>query len=162
MRKGVGQAKDDFATVTCVLEFSVKNTWLTTIGEGSVSTMWHPVYAPVQTKHMRDEDYCGRQWDFPWNLGSSSRLVEGTVYNFVFDNCPQAIYVGSFFYAAFGHGIQENDVVSHAYFGSMQILRDLETIPAFETGYVRFARSPFLRDCLSGEVVGFDASICKC
>ncbi len=146
--------KADFAAVTCVLEFNVRNAWLVTLGTGAVSTMWHPVF--ICENNFNNGKAA---WDFPWNHGNSSRLFEGTLFNFLFDSTVQAIRVGDRFYAAYGHGIEGDPTVSHAFFGGRQIIRDLESLPSFDTGYLRFGSNPFVRDSITGFVSGFDSTL---
>ena len=135
------------------MAFYVKEGWLTTIGEASTSTMWHPVYMPVQTMPLHSEDYSGRLWDFPWNNGASARVEDTMVFNFVFETRPLGVYVGAFLYAALGHGIKNDEIVSHEYFGGDQVIRDLERQAGFASGNLAFYESPFRRDEVSGTVV---------
>ena len=62
--------------------------------------------------------------------------------------------VNGFECATWGHGLKDDPVVEHEYFGSERILRDLEAMDGYAEGYVYLRDGSFIRARATGEVCG--------
>jgi hypothetical protein len=126
------------ATVVCVVrtEPSLKVD-MTRVGELLV-TAWHPVRGDAG------------QWVFPCEV-EGSETVAGfcdAVYNFVLDRTHE-VTVGGRDLVTLGHGLT-GPVVAHPYFGTREVIEDLEMSSGFSKGLVR----------LVGTVRGADGLVC--
>lgn len=117
-------------------------------------TAWHPVRADGA-------------WTFPIDLarraGGGERSVPcDAVYSYVLEEAAGggaaaargAMIVGGFEYATLGHGVRGDAVLSHSYFGTDAVLRDLSRMVGWADGYItRMDRAA--RSASTGRVVGW-------
>lgn len=129
---------DDKTGLLKVIRMSQKNLLhLNQYGTMGI-TAWHPILL-------------GGEWVFPatcasekWNeyVSEDDSLTE--VYNLVLedsrnnlDSSDHTILVGGFVACTLGHGITENSVITHEYYGNMnKIVDDLSKLPGWENGEV--------------------------
>ena len=86
-------------------------------------TEWHPV---------RTAD--GR-WRFPTLLGTARVRRCAHVYNLVLDRCHVPL-VNGVPCVSLGHGLESDEVVRHAYWGTDAVLRDLQKLDGWQSGRV--------------------------
>jgi Mg-chelatase subunit ChlD len=126
------------ATVICVVRTNTsRKVDMTRVGELLV-TAWHP---------MRGD---AGQWVFPCEV-EGAETVAGScdaVYNFVLDSRHE-VTVGGRNLVTLGHGLT-GPVVAHPYFGTREVIEDLEMSSGFSKGLVR----------LVGTVRGADGLVC--
>ena len=84
-----------------------------------------------------------------------------TVYNLVLEGLSECwvgqtrvLLVNGLECATWGHGLKDDPVVEHEYFGSERILRDLEAMDGYAEGYVYLRDGSFIRARATGEVCG--------
>lgn len=134
IKKGdlVATADGGSAAIRCVIKTVGQNIAMVDFAStGLLITPWHPVYV-------------GNEWIFPAQLfamGYQNAAVAstGVTYNFLLEKCIQShtIIVDTVKTCTLGHGLFDNEVISHAYFGDYsKIERDLKVMPGFEKGLV--------------------------
>jgi hypothetical protein len=113
------------ATVVCVVKTEpARKVDMTRVGDLLV-TAWHP---------MRGD---AGQWVFPCEV-EGAETVAGlcdAVYNFVLDRCHE-VTVGGRDLVTLGHGLT-GPVVAHPYFGTREVIEDLEMSSGWAKGLVR-------------------------
>jgi hypothetical protein len=128
------------ATVVCVVRTepqAARKVDMTRVGDLLV-TAWHPMRGDTG------------QWVFPCEV-EGSETVAGScdaVYNFVLDRTHE-VTVGGRNLVTLGHGLT-GPVVAHPYFGTREVIEDLEMSSGWEKGLVR----------LVGALRGADGLVC--
>ncbi len=132
---------DQTASVRCVLKTicakSKANLVLTETG--LLITPWHPIL-------------CGEEWEFPANLEECNieYLACNAVYSFVLDR-HHTISINQTTCVTLGHDFV-GPVISHPYFGSQQVVGDLENIAGWSSGLVTITSDYIRRDPVSGYI----------
>jgi hypothetical protein len=98
---------------------------LTRLPSGLEITEWHPIR----------EASTGR-WRFPHMIGAQVVKKTPYVYNFVLAPGHPTILVEGVPCAALGHGIADDPVASHPYWGTDAVLNDLMRRPGWGEGRV--------------------------
>ena len=134
----------EVATVVCVVE-----TWggdggfaLSRFAPDVALTPWHPVR--LEAARSKGGGDTISEWVFPETVKPSKLDPTVTrVFNFVLDR-THVVRLGSgvefasrVLACTLGHGLVENDVVRHAYFGTDACVRDLASLPGWTDGRVR-------------------------
>jgi len=104
-------------------------------------TPWHPVWVD------------GGSWAFPASLAPLLDVPCAAVYNVLLDG-GDSIEVGGVPCVTLGHGIQDDAVAHHEYYGSQRVVKDLEGMPGFEHGLLHFRPGSVARSA-DGCVRGF-------
>lgn len=105
-------------------------------------TPWHPVCV---------EDV----WVFPAEIAVQEDAACPAVYSVLLDS-GHALEVGGVVAVTLGHGIEEDAVASHEYFGSQRVVKDLKGLPGFSCGKLHFRHGCIQRDAC-GRVLGFSS-----
>ena len=114
---------------------------------GVLVTPWHPIRKKGSTK-----------WEFPANLGTAKLYSCNLVYNFVLDgDC--AVPLGPYEAITLGHGISNDPVAKHAFFGTNKVVQDLQSMYGWNQGRVHLGINPGRRDPATGQVNGFVQNI---
>jgi len=131
------------ARVTCNVQLSV-NTLLPMcrLPGGLLITPWHPV-------RMSGSE----SWRFPADLSVAEPVYVKNVYNLVLDS-QHAVLVDGVSCITLGHGITNDRVLAHAFFGTSAVLDFLSQLPGWDSGLVRCS-GVALRG-LDGRVCGFE------
>jgi len=131
-------AGNETAEVRCVVRIvRSSNKTLAAFPGGLTITARHPVR--IAGRWMLPSQICEEQVPNP----------SGFVYNFVLERC-HIVLVDGVECVTWGHGIDE-DVVSHSYYGTDEVISDLSKLPGWDQGFVTV--SGCLRDA-SGQVKG--------
>ena len=85
-------------------------------------TEWHPI------KHQND-------WTFPINIHKSKVHNIPFVYSFVVEN-SHTVYIEGWECITLGHGIENNPVASHSFWGTDKVIDCLKSKPGWEKGEV--------------------------
>jgi Mg-chelatase subunit ChlD len=131
--------------VICVIETEIENSRCKmSILEPSnlVITPWHPVR--IEGK-----------WKFPENINLSEERDCEKIYSFVL-NRNHIIYINDVQCITLGHGIQNNNVVSHEYFGTRKVVLDLQKSSGWVNGIVKLNKNSLIRSSATGRVVGMN------
>lgn len=114
-----------------------------------VVTPWHPILVqdPVTQKEV---------WDFPYNVVDGDEFEEDCkyVYNFILGS-GHIMEIGGISCVTLGHSFDDNDCISHEYFGSDRVVQDLSKFPGFENGLVVMENHTCVRDDVTGQVNGY-------
>ena len=98
-------------------------------------TPWHPI------KHKG-------QWEFPNNLDKTKKYDMPFVYSFVVEN-SSTVYIDGYECITLGHGIENDDVASHDFWGTEKVIDCLKSKSDWDNGEVIINKS--IRDD-NGEV----------
>ena len=138
----VATSNDGHSEVVCVVETKVENVSMIQYGE-LVITKFHP---------MKKNGI----WVFPNNLNQNVIQYEGKIYSFLLLNklgkYAKDIFIENEICIAFGHGITNDDVATHPFYGSMAVVDELKSAPEND-GKVRI--DYVKRDKETGLVCGF-------
>lgn len=132
------------AVVECVVKTICRagTAELVELGHGLRVTPWHPV---------KD----GGRWVFPAKLGQIQSQLCNAVYSFVLEG-GHSMSIGGVECITLGHGIQNDPVASHQFFGTETVRDQLSLMPGWDKGFVEFESGCLIRDPESGLVCGFD------
>jgi len=142
----------DAPTVVCVVQTDTKEgveEMVSLNGGALILTPWHPIWDPAGTR---------ASWAFPHDLAPTQKLPCTSVWNLVLDSCHM-VDVGGIACVTLGHGLEDDEVVQHSYFGTERVLRDLQALAGegFARGHLRFACGSIARNP-DGSVLGYQAS----
>ncbi len=107
---------------------------------GWLGTQWHPV-------KIQEND----EWKFPCQINQGFERECQAVYSFLLEN-RNTIFINNIESATFAHGLTENNVISHQYFGSEEIVNNLMEHNGWSTGYITITPECIKRDMESGLV----------
>mmetsp|Transcript_16732 Transcript_16732/g.23617 ORF Transcript_16732/g.23617 Transcript_16732/m.23617 type:complete len:746 (+) Transcript_16732:3-2240(+) len=133
------------ATVRCVVSTRCVNgiEELVELEGGVLVTPWHP----VKTKGTDS-------WNFPADLGTAKLYSCDMVYNFVLEN-GASVPIGPLEAISLGHGIVNDPVAKHEYFGTSKVIQDLCKMVGWDQGFIQLGSNPGRRDPESGLIVSF-------
>jgi len=134
------------ARVECVVFTEMRGgvASLCTLGDSALRvTPYHPVHV-------------GGKWQFPCDL---ARVVDSqpcpAVVSFLLRDCAPALVVDNVPVAALAHGLTDNDVIAHAFFGTHCVVDSLRRLRGFKEGrVVLHSDNALIRDQTTGLVIG--------
>ena len=133
----------DYSEIMCIIETENENSkcLLSNIEPNNLMiTPWHPIRI-------------NGKWTFPENINQSSEKDCEKIYSFIL-NKNHVIYINDIECVTLGHGIQNDDVVSHDYFGNMRkIINDLDKMRGWDEGKIILKNNPIIKDSNTGLVV---------
>jgi len=114
------------AEVLCAIHTHMNGgkTHLVTLPSGLKLTPYHPIVVEGE-------------WKFPADVVTPKYQICPMVYNFVLSN-GHAMVINGVEACTLGHGITENKVIQHAYFGTQAIVRDLQGLQGWDNGLITF------------------------
>jgi hypothetical protein len=128
------------AVLVCLVETVLgPSSRLVQLGQLEV-TPWHPIREPGAVA-----------WVFPAEIGKTAASQVLSVYSFLLDRAHILLIEG---YECIGlaHGIMDDEVAAHPYFGTDLVTADLKQMRGWATGHVRLASGCCIRDSKSGLV----------
>jgi len=141
-----GDAADAEPTVICVVRTDCQDGREPMVSIGDLMlTPWHPIW---------DQD-AGR-WAFPQGLAPTCDVECESVWNLILDSVHR-IEIGKVCCVTLAHGIKNDPVVQHDYFGSDRVLRDLQGMPGFSAGLLHFRPGSVARGH-DGAVLGYQVA----
>lgn len=153
-------------TIECVVKTVSSSGFmdLVTIEGGLLLTPYHP---------MRLND----AWTFPIDVANSQRISCDAVYTFLLSrevDCdgesvevngslgcsgrPTSVVINGIECITFAHGIENDTVASHEFFGTEAITESLRKQVGWDNGYVVIKQGSFVRDDVTGLICGISAS----
>lgn len=131
------------AVVLCVIKMKCENNICDMVElEGGLKiTPYHPI--------LYDND-----WVFPNNILNAKEIECEYMYNYILDH-EHTIRINNMTCVTLGHGIEDNDVVKHHYYGTTKVIDDLTCLNGYDEGLITFDTNCIIRDSLNN-VVGFD------
>jgi hypothetical protein len=127
-----------YAKILCIITQDVDNIKMCHTGSLYI-TPWHPIYL---------ED----QWVFPTDIYIEKNYT-GRIYNLVLDTI-HSVVISDVCCITLGHGIQNDPVASHPYFGTDAIIDELSTLPGWSDGFVNITDYSFVRDLSTNLICG--------
>lgn len=130
------------ARIRCVVKTIVApETELCELPSGLLLTPWHPVRVKGE-------------WVFPSSLSAITTRKCEAIYSFVLD-AHHSMFIESIEAVTLGHNFKENEVIRHPYFGSQQVIRDLQNFGGFQKGLITFENECLQRDFETGLLFKF-------
>jgi len=100
-----------------------------------VITPYHPIINLLENEY---------EWSFPISKEEPRKVYCNYMYTFVLDNrCP--VVVEQRIFATYGHNLQ-SEVIQHDYFGTEDVIQDLQKFNTYQDGYVELTKNMFQRD----------------
>lgn len=133
--------------VICIVETPTPNgvEGLVSLPGGITVTPWHPV---------RKMD--ASNWTFPYQVVFPQWKSCDRVFNLVLEKGGSCFRIGDFDAVSLGHGLKNDPVAEHSYFGTERVIEDLQKLRGWATGRVVLPLNPFQRDPKSGQVMGIN------
>mmetsp|Transcript_26881 Transcript_26881/g.84236 ORF Transcript_26881/g.84236 Transcript_26881/m.84236 type:complete len:801 (-) Transcript_26881:31-2433(-) len=161
-----------FVPVRCVVK-TVSNDGtfdlVTLPGSGLCLTPWHPVFLPngeaaaASPAGEEKEPQLPGRWVYPMALQDSEPTPCAAVFSILFERSHaepwtgQAVVVDGVAGAALGHGLDDDEVIAHPFFGSYDnIEANLAPMAGFEKGIVTLREGSCLKNAFTQLVCSFD------
>mmetsp|Transcript_28743 Transcript_28743/g.37726 ORF Transcript_28743/g.37726 Transcript_28743/m.37726 type:complete len:759 (+) Transcript_28743:142-2418(+) len=93
----------------------------------------------------------GDEWQYPCAVAPIYEYDCEAVYSFVLDKHHTMVINGTEC-VSLGHGLHENAIVEHAYFGTKAVLQDLEKMEGWNSGLVHLQGAAVVRDDETGKI----------
>lgn len=123
--------------VVCVLVTKVNKVIdMINLHQGLSITPYHPIKV-------------NGEWKFPTNVAPASKQFVSEYFNFVLEDAPSML-VNGVECIGLGHGLTDNEVVSHDYLGTAKILDDLKMMTGWSEGLVQVGS--FSRDSVTQRI----------
>eukprot|EP01117_Protostelium_nocturnum_P008640 TRINITY_DN30_c0_g2_i1.p1 TRINITY_DN30_c0_g2~~TRINITY_DN30_c0_g2_i1.p1 ORF type:complete len:716 (-),score=297.14 TRINITY_DN30_c0_g2_i1:41-2188(-) len=132
--------------VSCVLKtvYPSKTAQLVTLGDLKLTP-----YHPVKSEGV---------WTFPRDLSNPKTEECEAVYSFLLEDGTSMMIEG-IECVSLAHGLNDNSVVAHSFFGTSKIVEDMRKFEGFESGLVTVFPHNFVRDPVSQSVIGLSSSL---
>jgi hypothetical protein len=99
-------------------------------------TPYHPVILPGSS-----------EWVYPKDMGKVDMIRCSKMYTFVISN-RKSIIVDDYVFATYGHGLSDNSVIQHDFFGTDLVVNDLKNFVGYRSGKVYLTNNMFIRNDL--------------
>ncbi len=125
-----GDVLDNGSVVKCVVRTHVgRVTKMIRFPSGLLITPWHPIRTTANT--------CCPEWQFPCYAHAKLELIHmDYFYDFVLDGPTQYAEISGWEVACLGHGMTDNEVISHPYYGTEAVIEVLKSKKGWEEGFV--------------------------
>ncbi len=111
-----------YSKIKCIVKNMVSNEGINICNFHDLGiTEWHPIKI--------------KQWIFPNQLVKPEKQYLDIVYNLVLEK-DHVVYFGCLEACTLGHMMKDNDVISHPYYGTDKVIKDLEEIPGYILGEI--------------------------
>lgn len=111
------------ASIVCIIKTKIKSGHVDMLSlNGMKVTPWHPVRI-------------NNKWDFPANIGTLIPVNCDYVYNFVL-NEHHVMHIGGTDIITLGHGISNDPILKHPFFGTNKVIDHLKTHPGWADGLI--------------------------
>jgi Mg-chelatase subunit ChlD len=122
-----GDVLDNGSIVKCVVSSMIDRvTKMIRFPSGLLITPWHPIRTVANT--------C---WQFPCYANATLEIIHiDYFYDFVVEGAAQYATISGWEVACLGHGMTDNEVISHPYYGTDAVLEVLSTKEGWEKGFV--------------------------
>lgn len=121
-----------YSKIQCIVKTKCPNSRVVLYSIGKLkSTPWHPIYIPST-----------KSWAFPIDLAreTATEYSEEFVYSFVVENA-QYMKIEGQYCITLGHGIEDDPVARHSFWGSQQVIKCLQQKEGWEEGVVEISKS---------------------
>ena len=138
------RTSNGYQAIACIVRTSCVDGYadLVQLDNGLKVTPWHPIRK-------------NGQWCFPSSLGKSDRLPCAHVYSFLLENHCAEMWINGWECITLAHGILDDPVATHAYYGTTAVVADLMTMDGYDDGLVDLQGGQCVqRDIATGLVCG--------
>ncbi|KAL9656854.1 hypothetical protein ABK040_004388 [Willaertia magna] len=133
--KNLNGSKD--ATVLCVIKSKTTSEIVKLVDlNGMKITPWHPVRI-------------NGEWKFPIDIKPTIDVNCGYVYNLVLDE-GHVVNINGIECVTLAHGFTDNNVITHQYYGTDKVIKDLKNMKGWLDGYVEMEQYTLSRDPSTG------------
>ncbi len=137
IRKGdkIFVSENIFATVLCCVKTRINygsKYKISKFDSGLMITPWHPVKI-------------NNEWKFPEMLFESEYSDVKEVFNFVLDK-HHIMIINNIECVTLGHGITDNEVVNHEFFGTNKVINCLKNFNGYNDGFVELTNEMFIKN----------------
>jgi hypothetical protein len=146
LRKGdkIRNSRGQVDTIRCMVETKVQAgvAWVVRRGDMLI-TPYHPIFAhcPNATNPAAPNKAApGKQWVFPADVAVPEKVNIDHVYNTVLSGHHGVMTISGQDVITLGHGIVDDPVLRHPFFGTSAVIDHLATHPGWKEGYVRIER----------------------
>eukprot|EP00658_Telonema_sp_P-2_P060582 TRINITY_DN49470_c0_g1_i1.p1 TRINITY_DN49470_c0_g1~~TRINITY_DN49470_c0_g1_i1.p1 ORF type:complete len:829 (-),score=171.09 TRINITY_DN49470_c0_g1_i1:117-2603(-) len=147
------------ARVVCVLKTHCGPACtLVELPGGLHVTPWHP----IRTSRRHDQaSQCHDHWEFPANMAEPRLRECEFVFSFVLER-GHVMWINQRECICLGHGISEDPVACHPFFGTQKVVAELERMRGWKDGLVQMKSGCVIKDPVNGLAVGFseDSEVC--
>ena len=137
----------DSGIVECVVVTECSGGYQSMVSLNSITgkklniTPYHPVIMPGK-----------KEWIYPNSIRGSEIIKCSEMYTFVLSN-RESIIVEDYVFATYGHGLSDNSVIQHDFFGTDLVVDDLKNFKNYNSGIVYLTDGMFIRNN--------DRNVCK-
>lgn len=131
-----------------VIVFKNRTSGIVKLSDSLAITDYHPV-----RRYMGTGDWTP-SWEFPCDIAPST-TTQCDLYNLVLTSGGGTVFTPSHECVVFGHGITDDEIVSHEYFGSQKIVDDIQLEVGASSGFVDVITLHEVRDSMTGKVVRY-------
>lgn len=137
----IGDILFDNVVITHVVKTKLLDgeTMFVEISPDLIITPWHPIFV-------------GNKWIYPCDIDRQKLVKCEYVYNFV-TNKRQSILVGNTICCTLGHNLTDNKAISHKYFGTQQVIDDLDKMKKNDMGEIELSNDCYIRDINTNLVI---------
>ena len=122
--------------IECVIRTQCENHTERLVHIGNLLiTPYHPIIDMVNYE---------KDWSFPITKGVEKNQHCNYVYTFITEN-RQSLSIERYIFATFGHNLKE-DVISHNYFGTVNVINDLKQMDGYNNGHIDLKKNMFKRN----------------
>ena len=119
----VVKTHDGYAKVRCIVKTLCKNSACELVRLGRlVVTPWHPIKR--------------NRWVFPIQLAKAETLACEAVYSFLLEENTVSMVIEGEECITLAHGIDDDDVAKHPFYGTSAVVEELKTLDGYEEGLV--------------------------
>ena len=87
-------------------------------------------------------DFGQGDWIYPKDIYKAREIECEEMYTFVLDN-RQSVLIEDYIFATYGHGLDENEVILHDYFGTEKVIDDLKSFNSYKNGHMYLTKNMF-------------------
>lgn len=131
-----------YVTIRCVIETHCASgkSQLVKFQDGLRITPYHPMK-------------WNNEWVFPCLIGDVVEEECPAIFSFVLEE-GSSLMINGIECVSLGHGLEENEIVKHEYFGTEKVVQDLMRSPTWENGHVNLESGCMIRDPVTDRVTG--------
>ncbi len=125
-----GDVLDNGSIIKCVVRSEIgRITKMIRFASGLLITPWHPIRTTGNT--------CNAEWVFPCYAHTKLELIHMEYfYDFVVEGAKQYVTINNWEVACLGHGMTDNEVISHPYYGTEAVLDVLSLKDGWNEGFI--------------------------
>jgi len=156
LKKGdIVQSGNTFYPIKCIVRMTnVDKREMIVLGDNN--KLYITPFHPIKYKNPIDKNIAVNTWIFPFDAnGKTVSINTDFVYNIVLEAPGKYITIDGVDCCTLGHGMTDNHVIAHEYYGGVKVINDLKKCQGWDDGYVTLGPNIEVRD-ESGVVIGIN------